>query len=166
MSSEPEVCLRSMSSERDFFFKFFHPLGDLFLNFVWPQIFFCALGCVGRVEVMAARKKRGDEGARKKKGHKDIITHLSGADFFKFLQDNNVTLRPGSEAQKNDIVVCSQRSNYADPDDMGKVLFTSKKKVKLPKGHKDGSEVNMFVMTYKKQREPRSLKGKFIFFFT
>ena len=112
--------------------------------------------------VMAARNPNAEQKDEDEE-QPSVIAHLTGAALFAFLKENNATLRPGSEAEEGDIVVCSQTKNFENPVDIGRVLFASTAtKVTLPVNHRDGDKVNMFVLTFKKQRKPRQLKSELL----
>ena len=86
-----------------------------------------------------------------------ILPHINGTKLLQLLKKNDLQFKPGSWAQEGDIVICSQTKNWSDPDDMGKVIKVAPKgkTIKLPKGHRDGSNVHMYVQTYTKMRKPK-----------
>ena len=94
------------------------------------------------------------------------VPHLR-SEIFKFCEERKIKLRSGSEAEVGDIVVCSSTKNWVDPVVIGKVLKRAPKNttIKLPPKHRDGAEMDMFVLTHRRQRKPRGdLKCTFLFF--
>ena len=58
--------------------------------------------------------------------YKDFIT----SDILEVCEQEKYKLRPASEAKIGDIVVCTNRENFAEPTDIGKVLYVAPKGVR------------------------------------
>ena len=97
-----------------------------------------------------------------------MSTHTkTGPELLKWLDEKGLQLPSGEEAAVGDVVVCSVRNNFLDPCDLGTVHTknTNGEQFVLPDGHKDGSLVDMFVLTYTKSRvNKRKIKCKFDLF--